>query len=146
MSKKVEFCFVDAKGVHNKVYSEMERDQLKKDIELVEKLRPNAPIRLLGTNKNTGKPLTQYRGQKFDWDNTALTVEITFGGTETYTYVTYKYVEIGDGFHLKTTTGISHGIVASACKRRTINEIREIAKKIGYKKLTVLQNAIVKEE
>lgn len=142
---KVEFCYVDEKGIHNKVYEEGQRNQLQKDIELVEKLRPNAPIRLLGTNKKTGKPLTQYRGGEFDWTDTALTVEITFGDKQTYTYVTYKYVEIGTAFPLKTRTGISNGVVASDCKRRTINEIRDIAKRIGYKKLTVLQNAIVKE-
>lgn len=145
MKKAIEFCYVDKKGVHNKLYLEGEKDQLKKDIETVERLVPNAPIRLMGRDKNTGKPLTQYRGGKYNWDNTQLTVEITFGGTDTYTYVTRKYVDIGDSFPLKTSRGISHGVVAKPCKRMTSAEVYAIAKAIGYTSLVVLQDAIVKE-
>lgn len=146
MAKSVEFCYVDQKGVHNKLYGAEEREQLKKDVELVEKLRPNAPIRLLGKHRDTGKPLCICKGQQFAWNDTELTVEITFGGKETFTYRTAKYVDIGDSYPLKTRRGVSYGVVASECKRKTQAEISIIASSIGYSSLVLLQDVIVKEE
>ena len=156
MKKAVEFCFVDAKGVHNKLYSEQDRNQLQKDIELVEKLRPNAPIRLLGRHKDTGKPLTQYRGAKFDWDKTDLVVEVVLvddgkpvvdkdGNIMLFTYITKKYVSMAEQFPVTTARGQRIAIVSSECARKTEKEINNLASALGYKKLVVLQSVIVKE-
>lgn len=153
---KVEFCFVDAKGIHNKLYEEGQRNQLQKDIELVEKLRPNAPIRLLGTNKKTGKPLTQYRGNAFAWDKTDLVVEVVLvddgkpvvdkdGNIMLFTYITKKYVNLAEQFPVTTARGKRVAIVSSECTRKTEKEINDLASALGYKKLIVLQNVIVKE-
>lgn len=144
-SKYVEFCFVDAKGVHNKLYGEQDRDQLQKDIELVEKLRPNAPIRLLGRHKDTGKPTRVYRGAKFDWDNTVLTVSITFGDKTLFTYITDKYVDVGTTFCLITPHGLSYGVVAEPCKRKTTKEVDLLCKSLNIGCLKKLQDCIYKE-
>lgn len=137
---KVEFCFVDEKGIHNKVFEDSV--ELKKAMESVEKLRPNAPTSLLGKHKVTGKPHRVTKGN-FNWASTELTVEITFGGKETFTYRTAKYVDVGDCFNLKTRRGIRYGVVASECKRKTKHDIAVIASSIGYSSLVVLQDVIV---
>lgn len=140
---KVEFCFVDAKGIHNKLFDNA--DELKKAMEDVARLRPNSPTSLLGKNKVTGKPHRVTKGN-FNWSDTELTVEISFGGRETFTYRTTKYVDIGDGFQIKTRRGISYGVVASECRRKTKTDIANIASFIGYKSLVLLQDVIAKEE
>lgn len=154
--KKVELCYVDAKGVHNKVYGEGQKDQLMDAISKIEKILPNAPIRLLGTNKVTGKPLTQYRGAKFDWNNTDLTVEVVLvdngkpvadkeGNPILFTYVTKKYVSMSEQFPVKTARGLRTAIISSECRRKTSKEINDLASALGYSKLVILQDVIVKE-
>jgi len=140
---KVEFCYVDEKGIHNKVFEDSA--ELKKAMESVAKLRPNAPTSLFGKHKVTGKPHRVTKGN-FNWSDTELTVEITFGSKETFTYRTTKYVDIGDGFKLKTRRGVNYGVVASECKRKTKSDISIIASSIGYSSLVLLQDVIVKEE
>lgn len=140
---KVEFCYVDEKGIHNKVFEDSA--ELKKAMEAVEKLRPNAPTSLFGKHKATGKPHRITKGN-FNWSDTELTVEISFGGRETFTYRTTKYVDVGDGFQIKTRRGVNYGVVASECKRKTKTDIANIASFIGYKSLVLLQDVIVKEE
>jgi len=145
MAKFVEVCYVDKKGVHNKLYKEGEKEQLAKDVELIEKLIPNVPIRLLGRHKDTGKPLCLYRGAEFNWKDTQLIVAITFGDKQLFTYTTSKYVEVGDGFQLVTPHGISYGVVASPCKRKTNREIALLCKSLNIGGLKNLQDCIAKE-
>lgn len=140
---KVEFCYVDENGIHNKVFEDSA--ELKKAMASIAKLRPNAPTSLFGKHNVTGKPHRVTKGS-FNWSDTELTVEITFGGKETFTYRTTRYVDIGDGFYLKTRRGISYGVVASECKRKTKSDISIIASSIGYSRLVLLQDVIAKEE
>jgi len=153
---KVEFCYVDKKGVHNKLYENGET--LKKDIEIVERLVPNVAIRLLGKDKKTGKPLTVYRGsgEKFAWDKTSLVVEVILvdngkpvvdkdGNPILFTYITKKYVDMASQFPVRTARGTRTAIVSSPCWRKTENETNELATALGYSKLVVLQDVIVKE-
>jgi tRNA(Ser,Leu) C12 N-acetylase TAN1 len=152
---KVEFCFVDAKGIHNKLFDNVE--ELKKAMEDVARLRPNSPTSLFGKNKVTGKPHRVTKGN-FNWAETELIVSVILveedgkpvcdkdGIPILFTYITRKYVKMADKFSVRTARGNRIAIISSNCKRMTKTDVANLASSIGYSRLVVLQDVIIKEE
>lgn len=152
---KVEFCYVDQKGIHNKLFENV--DELKKAMEDIARLRPDSPTSLYGRHKVTGKPHRVTKGN-FNWAETELVVSVVLieedgkpvadkdGNALLFTYITKKYVNMSEQFPVRTARGKRTAIVASHCKRKTKTEIAQLASEIGYGRLVVLQDVILKEE
>lgn len=71
-------------------------------------------------------------GPKVDWTKYQKTVQVTFGGRETFTYKTSVHWEVGDAMHLNTPHGIRYAVVASDTRYTHIKEICDLEDAIGY--------------
>lgn len=134
---KVEFCYLTKGKVESKLVDFEEASKVKKEMDEYKCVR-------IRWRSEDGKAHTVVRGN-FNWDNVELTVEVKFGDSNEYTYVTKEYIGINQEFMVNTTAGVAKARVCSECRYELkINNERK-AKKHGYPHLTVLQDAIVKE-
>lgn len=140
----IETTYIRDEIAHTAVYTDIERNKAKHEFQLIREKEPSLPIRLIGNID--GKIVDVRKGNEYNFDDLALTVDVKTDSGSEITYLCRKHIRGSYiiALHLRNGTTKEVGCTVLRTKRRTEEELMNMRNEKNFNKFWFIEDVIVK--